>query len=106
MLILAGIVLSVAIASFVLSPLLLQRAAPLTDGPDAIAELRELYALRDVAYETIRDVDFDFHAGKISAQDHHEMTERYTREAMRLVQRIDALEAGRPGSTEGRRGRT
>lgn len=96
MLTLSGIILSVAIAAFVLSPLVLGRAAPLADGSDAIAELRELYALRDVTYETIRDVEFDFHAGKISEHDYREMTDRYTREALRLVQRIDALEAGIP----------
>jgi len=105
MLILLGIVLSVATVAFVLSPLALRHGAPLTDGPDAIAELRELYALRDVAYETIRDIDFDFHAGKISEQDHREMTDRYTREALRMVQRIEALEAGLPRPPEGRRGR-
>jgi len=106
MLMLAGILLVLTVVAYVLSPLVRHLSAPLTDGPDVIAELRELHALKAVAYETIQDVEYDFHAGKISERDYREMTDRYTQEAVRLVQRIEELEARispRPGGRPGRR---
>jgi len=93
MLVLAGIILIMATGAFVLGPFALHLSAPLTDGTDRVAELRELYTLRDLHYETLRDVEFDFHAGKISQRDHDEMTDRYTREAVGVVQRIESAEA-------------
>ena len=104
MLLLSGILIVLAVVAYVLSPLVRHVSAPLTDGPDVIAELRELHALKAVAYETIQDIEYDFHAGKISEGDYREMTDRYTQEAVRLVQRIEKLEirispppGGRPG---------
>jgi hypothetical protein len=93
MLVLAGIVLVMATVAFVMGPFALRLSAPLTDGTDQVSELRELYALRDLHYETLRDIEFDFHAGKITQRDHDEMTDRYTREAVGVAQRIEALEA-------------
>jgi len=104
MLVLAGILLALGTLAFVLSPFFSHRAAPLADGPDQMAELRELYALKDVVYETIRDLELDFHAGKIGERDYQEMSDRYKREAISVVERLDGLEAriaGAPG-----RGRT
>ena len=96
MLPLAGILLVLAAIALVASPLIRHAAAPLTDGPDLVAELRELYALKDVTYETLRDLEFDLHAGKISEADYRDLTDRYTREALRVVQRIEDLEARIP----------
>jgi len=101
---LAGILLALAAVWLVLSPLVTHARAPLTDGPDAVAELRELYALRDVAYETLRDLEFDFHAGKISDADYRELADRYRGEAIELVRRIDAL-TGAPPAEPSRVGR-
>ena len=104
MLILAGILLTLAVAAFVLSPMVRHDSAPLTDGPDLLARLRELHALKNVVYETLQDVEFDYHAGKISEPDFREMTDRYTNEAVRLVQRIEEIEAQvplRPGRRPG-----
>ena len=88
----------------VLSPLVRHVAAPLSDGPDALARLRELHALKGVAYETLQDIELDYHAGKISERDHREMTDRYTDEAVRLVQRIEEIEARLPRARDTRPG--
>jgi hypothetical protein len=96
MFVLVGIVLTLAAAALVLSPLVRHLAAPLTDGSDLLARLRELQALKRVAYETLQDVELDYHAGKISEGDYREMTDRYTGEAVRLVQRIQEIEARMP----------
>jgi len=97
MTILAGIVIVAAAVALVLSPLVRGTAAPLTDGPDRIAALRELHALRDVTYETLRDLEFDYHSGKISEADYKELGDRYRAEAVVIVRRIDALAAMEDG---------
>ena len=93
MLLLAGIVLAVAAAALVFSPLFNGDAAPLTDGPDQVAELRELYSLRDMTYETLRDLEFDLYAGKTEERDFHDLSNRFKGEALTLVERIDRIEA-------------
>ncbi len=65
---------------------------------DASPQLRELYALREVAYETLRDLEFDFHSGKIAEADFLELSDRSRREALGIVQRIEAIEARVPGA--------
>ncbi len=103
MVVLAGILLGLGTVAFVLAPLVRHVTAPLTDGPDLVAHVRELYALRDVTYETLRDLEFDFHAGKIAERDFRELTDRYRREALGIVQRIEDLEAKLPRASGGRR---
>lgn len=93
MLPLVAILLVVATTVYLLAPLAMRLKAPLTDGSDVAAELRELHALKEVTYETLRDVEFDYHAGKISEHDYRDMTDRYTREAADILQRIDTVEA-------------
>jgi hypothetical protein len=93
MLVLAGVLLTGIAAAFILSPLVGHVGAPLTDGPDLLASLSTLNSLKTVVYETLQDVEFDYHAGKISERDYREMTDRYTREAVDLVQRIEEIEA-------------
>ena len=92
MLPLVAILLVAATIAYLVAPLAMRLKAPLTDGSDDVAELRELHALKDVTYETLRDVEFDYHAGKISEQDYRDMTDRYTHEAADLLKRIDDLE--------------
>lgn len=96
MLALAGILMALGACWLLLSPMLTRVGAPLTDGPDRVAELRELETLREVAYETLRDIELDFHAGKISESDYREMADRYKAEALQIVRRIDALQAAAP----------
>jgi hypothetical protein len=106
MLLLAGILMTLATVAFVLSPIVRHVKAPLTDGPDLEAELRELMALKAVAYETLQDVEFDYHAGKIVEKDYREMTDRYTREAVDVMRRIETIENRLPGLRGGSPGRS
>lgn len=95
---LAGILLVLAASAFILGPLLTGRTAPLKDGSDRLELLRELENLRDVTYETLRDLEFDHHAGKIADDDYRELRDRYHAEAIALVGRIAALEPEPPGA--------
>jgi len=93
---LAGILLALGVLLYVISPFLTRTAAPLTDGSDHAAELRELYALRDVAYESLRDLEFDYQSEKIGEDDYNELNNRFKREAIDFVTRIESLEAAVP----------
>jgi len=96
MVILAGILMVLATLLYVISPFMTRTAAPLTDGPDRLAELCELYALRDVTYESLRDLEFDYHSGKIGEDDYNDLGNRFKREAIEFVTRIESLEAAAP----------
>ncbi len=93
---LAGILVALGALLYVISPFITRTAAPLTDGPDRVAELRELYALRDVTYETLRDLEFDYHSEKIGEDDYNDLSNRFKREAIDFVTRIESLEATLP----------
>jgi hypothetical protein len=105
MLPLVVILLAVASAAWILAPIVTGRAAPLLDGSDLEMELRELQSLKDVTFETLRDIEYDYHAGKIGESDYRAMHDRFSREAADVLTRIDALQA-RPGgdAAAGRRG--
>ena len=93
---LAGILLALGALLYVISPFMTRSAAPLTDGPDRISEIRELYALRDVTYESLRDLEFDYQSGKIGEDDYSDLSNRFKREAIDLVTRIESLETDLP----------
>ncbi|MGH9797852.1 MAG: hypothetical protein ACRD5D_06805 [Candidatus Polarisedimenticolia bacterium] len=93
MLPLVAILLVGATAAWVLAPIVSGRAAPLLDGSDLEMELRELQSLKDVTFETLRDVEYDYHAGKIGESDYRSMHDRFSREAAEVLTRIDALQA-------------
>lgn len=52
-----------------------------------------LVAQRDAAYQAIRDLDFDFQLGKLSATDYESLRERQKSQAATVLQKIDALGA-------------
>jgi len=101
MLLLASILLIVAAVAAILAPLVQGTSAALSDGPDLEAQVAELQALKSILYETIRDLEYDFHAGKIGEADFHELSARSKREAMAIVQRLDALRASLPSRPRG-----
>jgi hypothetical protein len=55
-------------------------------------ELKDLYALRDVAYDTLRDLEFDFSMGKMADHDYRELKARYQGEAAEILSQIESLE--------------
>ena len=56
-------------------------------------ELKDLYALRDVAYDTLRDLEFDSSMGKMAEGDYRELKTRYQGEAAEILRQIEALES-------------
>lgn len=72
---------------------------PLLDREDfqggeyaAAAELKDLLALRNVAYDTLRDLEFDFRMGKMAEKDYLELKARYQGEAAEILRQVQVLE--------------
>ena len=55
-------------------------------------ELKDLYALRDVAYDTLRDLEFDYSMEKMAEKDYRELKSRYQGEAAEILRQIESLE--------------
>jgi hypothetical protein len=71
----------------------LMRPEDFRSGEYALAgELSDLHALRQVAYETLRDLEFDFSMGKMAEKDYHDLKARYQGEAAEILRQIDLLE--------------
>ncbi len=76
---------------------------PLRDRPPATVEedtrLADLIAQREAAYQVIRDLDSDFHIGKLSDDDYRPMRVQALAHAAEIVAQLDALEARPPQTT-------
>lgn len=58
--------------------------------------LEYLYERKEVVYENLRDLNFEFKAGKFSPADYEGMRSAMEAEAARLLAEIETLEAARP----------
>lgn len=83
-------VVSLAIAlltvGFVLSPLFRRHTS--TEEPNETIE--DLLAQRDNLYATIKDLEFDYLAGKLDAQDYQSLRSKYEAEAIEVLRQLDA----------------
>ncbi len=83
MILLLGIVLWIVTAPLHAMPHLRRRRA---------SERADLEAQREAKYQEIRDTELDFQTGKLSVQDHEAVDGTLRREALAILDRIDALE--------------
>ncbi len=51
--------------------------------------LPHLLVQKEVAYATLKDLDFDFKTGKLSEEDYQELKSRYEEEALSILEKID-----------------
>ena len=58
-------------------------------------ELHRLLTLKENAYQTIKDIQFDHETGKISEEDYSELLSRYEGEAMDILKEIDIFKNSR-----------
>ena len=82
--------LALSLAFWILHPLLREEEY-LARGTLA-AELKDLLLLRDVAYDTLRDLEFDFRMGKMAESDYLDLKIRYQSEAAEILRQIQILE--------------
>ena len=53
--------------------------------------LPHLLVQKEVAYATLKDLDFDFKTGKLSDEDYRELKTQYEKEAIGILEKIDNL---------------
>ena len=53
------------------------------------ARRRELIEQRDMVYEAIRELDFDYRMGKVEEDDYRQTRARYTAQAVELIKSLD-----------------
>jgi hypothetical protein len=61
--------------------------------------LSHLLVQKDVAYATLKDLDFDFKTGKLSEEDYQELKTRYRNEALNILEKIDNISKKKLPST-------
>jgi hypothetical protein len=62
------------------------------DDGGAITRLARLREQKDVVYENLRDLNFEFKAGKLPEKDYYEMRDSLEQEAANLLAQIDEIE--------------
>tara|TARA_B100000959_G_scaffold268361_1_gene313005 strand:- start:663 stop:986 length:324 start_codon:yes stop_codon:yes gene_type:complete len=53
--------------------------------------LPHLLVQKEVAYATLKDLDFDFKTGKLSDEDYQELKTQYEKEAIGILEKIDQI---------------
>jgi hypothetical protein len=92
MAVLGFLALALGLGFWILRPLLDREDFQTADYAPA-SELKDLLVLRDVAYDTLRDLEFDFRMGKMAEKDYHELKARYQGEAAEILRQVEDLEA-------------
>jgi hypothetical protein len=91
MAVVAFLALAFSLGFWILKPLLAKE--DFQGGEYAVAaELKDLLVLRNVAYDTLRDLEFDFRMGKMAEKDYLELKARYQGEAAEILRQIEVLE--------------
>jgi len=86
------------IAAFILiaAGVLIFVFTPLFDKNETIAQTsrretkrRELLEQRDMVYESIRELDFDYRMGKVEEEDYQQTRARYAADAVEILKSLD-----------------
>jgi hypothetical protein len=80
--------LSLLATFFAISPLLRPGRASLVVEDD---KLVELLGRKDSVLQAIKDLEFDYHVGKISQEDYERLDQRLRRQAIVLLQQIEKV---------------
>jgi len=83
----AAAISAVAVA-YVVRPLLTPGPAPLVLEDD---RLTDLLGRKDAVLTAIKDLEFDYHVGKVSEEDYRRLDQRLRRQAIGLIQQIEKL---------------
>lgn len=88
---LVALLLVVAVVFFILHPLVTGRQAPLEKSDD---EMSEADARRRVKLLALRDVEYDFAAGKLDAEDYRSLKNELSAEALEAMEASEREAAG------------
>jgi hypothetical protein len=85
MLLVVGLLIAATLAAFVATPLLSREVAASASLPVDVTPLADLKRRRLVVYENLKDLEFEYQAGKIAAQDYLSLKQNYLGEAASLM---------------------
>ncbi|HEV2148886.1 MAG TPA: zinc ribbon domain-containing protein [Longimicrobiaceae bacterium] len=84
-----SVLLSLLAAAFVVHPIWARRTALLADV--ASGEVLDAEARRRVALASLKEVEYDYAAGKLDDADYRELRDRLSAEALRAIRAADRL---------------
>ena len=87
-----GLLIAAGLAAFVATPLLSAETAVSSSLPVDVSPLADLKRRRLVVYENLKDLEFEFQAGKIATQDYQSLKQNYLGEAAALMASSQATE--------------
>ena len=86
----AFILIAAGVLLFVFTPLFDPRDTnTITQISRREARRRDLIEQRDMVYEAIRELDFDYRMGKVEEDDYRQTRARYTAQAIELIKSLD-----------------
>lgn len=71
---------------------LIRRPSSTANRHDTDDTIAHLVLQKETLYGAIRDLDFDFHTGKVDHQDYHELRQQLEREAVQLLRQLDVVD--------------
>ena len=80
-----GLLIAAGLAAFVATPLLSREGAASASLPVDVTPMADLARRRLVVYENLKDLEFEYQAGKIAAQDYQNLKQNYLGEAATLM---------------------
>ena len=80
-----AILIAFGMALFVAMPLLAREGATASSLPVDVTPLSDLKRRRLVVYENLKDLEFEYQAGKLAAQDYQSLKQNYLGEAATLM---------------------
>jgi hypothetical protein len=93
-----GLLIAVGLAALVAVPLLSMESAASPTLPVDVTPLADLKRRRLVVYENLKDLEFEYQAGKIASQDYQSLRQNYLGEAATLM--AASQEAEQPKETD------
>jgi len=80
-----AVLIALAMAVFVALPLLAREGAATRSLPVDVTPLADLKRRRLVVYDNLKDLEFEYQAGKLAAQDYQSLKQNYLGEAATLM---------------------
>jgi hypothetical protein len=80
-----GLLIAGGMAAFVAAPLLSSESGAGSSLPVDVTPMADLRRRRLVVYENLKDLEFEYQAGKIAAQDYQSLKQNYLGEAATLM---------------------
>jgi len=80
-----AVLIALGMAAFVAMPLLAREGSAASTLPVDVTPLADLKRRRLVVYENLKDLEFEYQAGKLAAQDYQSLKQNYLGEAATLM---------------------